>query len=101
MRIALSSPDFNLVGGVERVAVEAANRLTRAGHDVTVYGVRVDRAVLDDDVCVRRIGVPASLDRLTGLGFRRRAAAAIKADRPDVHGAFSALSPARGGLLDS
>jgi len=96
MRVALSSPDFNLVGGVERVAVEAANRLTRAGHDVTVYGVRVDRAVLDDDVCVRRIAVPASLDRLTGLGFRRRAARAIEADHPDVHGAFSAVSPLGG-----
>lgn len=31
MRIALSSPDFNLVGGVERVAVEASNRLARGG----------------------------------------------------------------------
>lgn len=96
MRIALSSPDFNLVGGVERVAVEATNWLARAGHDVTAYGVRIDRAALDDRVHIRRIAVPARLDVYTGLGFRRRAAAAIEADRPDVHGAFSGLSPLGG-----
>jgi UDP-glucose:(heptosyl)LPS alpha-1,3-glucosyltransferase len=96
MRVALSSPDFSLMGGVERVAVEAANRLARAGHDVTAYGARIDRVVLDDAVHVRRIAVPANLDVLTGLGFRRSAAAAIKADRPEVHGAFSGLSPLGG-----
>jgi UDP-glucose:(heptosyl)LPS alpha-1,3-glucosyltransferase len=96
MRVALSSPDFNLVGGVERVAVEAANRLARAGHDVTAYGARIDQAVLDDAVHVHRVSVPANLDIVSGLGFRRRAAAAIEVDRPDVHGAFSALSPLGG-----
>lgn len=96
MRIAVSSTDFNLVGGAERVAVEAANWLARAGHDVTAYGVRIDQAALDDAVRVRRIVVPANLDVLTGLGFRRRAAAAIEADRPDVHGAFCGLSPLGG-----
>jgi UDP-glucose:(heptosyl)LPS alpha-1,3-glucosyltransferase len=96
MRIALSSPSFNLVGGVERVAVEAANRLARAGHEVTTYGVRIDRSVLDEAVRVRRISVPAKLDVLSGMGFRRPASAAIHADRPDVHGAFSALSPLGG-----
>jgi UDP-glucose:(heptosyl)LPS alpha-1,3-glucosyltransferase len=96
MRIALSSPDFNLVGGIERVAVEATNRLARVGHDVTAYGVRIDDSVLDDAVRVRRIAVPANLDVVTGMGFRRRAAAAIEDDRPDVHGAFSGLSPLGG-----
>lgn len=96
MRIALSSTDFNKVGGAERVAVEAANWLAGAGHEVTVYGVRIDRLVLDDAVRVRYISVPAKLDVYTGLGFRRRAAAAIAADRPDVHGAFCGLSPLGG-----
>jgi UDP-glucose:(heptosyl)LPS alpha-1,3-glucosyltransferase len=96
MRIALSSADFNKVGGAERVAVEAANWLAHAGHEVTVYGVRIDRAVLDEAVRVRQISVPAKLDVYTGLGFRRRAAAAIAADRPDVHGAFCGLSPLGG-----
>ena len=96
MRVALSATDFNLVGGAERVAVEATNWLARAGHDVTAYGVRIDRAALDDRVRVRRIAVPANLDAWTGMGFRRRAAAAIAADRPDVHGAFSGLSPLGG-----
>ncbi len=96
MRVALSSADFNKVGGAERVAVEAANWLAIAGHEVTVYGARIDRTVLDDAVRVRQISVPANLDVYTGLGFRRRAAAAIAADRPDVHGAFCGLSPLGG-----
>lgn len=96
MRIALSSPDFNLVGGVERVAVEVTNGLARAGHEVTAYGARIDRTVLDDVVHVRHIPVPVNLDAFIGFGFRRRADAAINADRPDVHGAFSGLSPLGG-----
>jgi UDP-glucose:(heptosyl)LPS alpha-1,3-glucosyltransferase len=96
MRIALSSADFNKVGGAERVAVEAANWLAVAGHEVTVYGVRVDREVLDERVRVHQISVPAKLDVYTGFGFRRRAAAAIAADRADVHGAFCGLSPLGG-----
>ena len=46
MRVALSSADFNKVGGAERVAVEAANWLAVAGHEVTVYGARIDRTVV-------------------------------------------------------
>jgi UDP-glucose:(heptosyl)LPS alpha-1,3-glucosyltransferase len=96
MRVALSSTDFNRVGGAEIMAVETANWLARAGHDVTTYGVRIDRTALDDAVHVRHINVPAKLDVYTGLGFRRRAAAAIEADRPDVHGACCGLSPLGG-----
>lgn len=96
LRIALSSTDFNKVGGAERVAVEAANWLALSGHEVTVYGVRIDRAALEPAVRVRQISVPAKLDVYTGLGFRRRAAAAIAADRPDVHGAFCGMSPLGG-----
>jgi UDP-glucose:(heptosyl)LPS alpha-1,3-glucosyltransferase len=96
MQIAVSSTDFNLVGGAERVALEAANWLARAGHEVTAYGVRIDRKALDGAVRVHQIDVPAKLDVLTGFGFRRRAAAAIQADRPDVHGAFCGLSPLGG-----
>jgi UDP-glucose:(heptosyl)LPS alpha-1,3-glucosyltransferase len=95
MRVALSAPDVNTVGGIERIIVETANWLSRTGNDVTVYAARTDRDVLDDGVRVREIHVPARLDTL-GLGFRRRARAAIEADRPDVHGAFSALSPLGG-----
>lgn len=96
MRIALSNPDVSLDGGVERVVTEAANGLTRLGHTVTVYAARVQPGVLAPGVRVVRVPVPARLDAYTGLGFRRRCAAAIAADRPDVHGAFSALSPLGG-----
>lgn len=96
MRIALSNPDVNLAGGVERVVTEAANHLARSGHDVSVYGARVDRSVLDLGVRVRAVPVPAGMDARTGLGFRRRCARAIEQDGPDIHGAFSTLSPLGG-----
>ena len=96
MRIALSNPDVNLAGGVERVVVAAANHLSQRGHEVTVYASRIDEAVLAPGVGVRRIHVPAGLDARTGLGFRGTCARAIRADCPDVHGAFGTLSPLGG-----
>ena len=95
LRIALSAPDVGLTGGIERQIAETANWLSRTGNEVTVYAAHVDRAALDDDVRVRVLHVPVSQARV-GVGFRRRAAAAIAADEPDVHGAFSALSPLGG-----
>jgi UDP-glucose:(heptosyl)LPS alpha-1,3-glucosyltransferase len=95
LRVALSAPDVGLTGGIERQIAETANWLSRAGNEVTVYAAHVDREVLDDDVCVCVLHVPVSQTRV-GIGFRRRAAAAIAADEPDVHGAFSALSPLGG-----
>lgn len=96
MRVALSAPDVNTLGGIERAIVETANWLSRRGHAVTVYAARVDQSVLEDRVRVRPISVPAELDTLFGVGFRRRAQAAIASDRPDVHGSFSTLSPLGG-----
>ncbi|MEA2210291.1 MAG: UDP-glucose:(heptosyl)LPS alpha,3-glucosyltransferase [Solirubrobacteraceae bacterium] len=96
MRIALSNPDVDLSGGVERVVVATANQLHRFGHDVTVYAARADSRVLDEGVRIQRVAVPAGLDRRTGLGFRRRCGRLIRADQPDVHGAFSTLSPVGG-----
>ncbi len=96
VRIALSNPDVDLTGGVERVIVETANRLSRRGHHVTVYAARADESVLDGAVRVSRVPVPGRADLITGLGFRRRCARAIRADRPDVHAAFSSLSPLGG-----
>ena len=96
MRIALSNPEVSHAGGVERVITETASQLFRRGHEVTVYAARVDSAVLDPGVRTRVIPIPASLDDRLGLGFRSRCAAALRADAPDVHGAFSTLSPLGG-----
>ncbi len=96
LKIALSAPDVNTAGGIERIVTEAANWLVRAGHEVTVYAARVDRHVLDEGVKVKVVRVPAKLDVFLGIGFRGRAKRMIEADRPDVHGAFSALSPLGG-----
>lgn len=96
MRIALSNPAVSHAGGVERVVAEAANHLARRDHNVTVYAARADRSVLDRRVRLRPIAVPARLDDRLGLGFRARCGRAIAADAPDVHGAFSTLSPGGG-----
>lgn len=96
MRIALSNPDVNLTGGIERVVVEASNRLTRLGHTVTLYAARVEASTLDPRVEVRHVGVPLQLDARVGIGFRRRCRAAIRAGGHDVHGAFGVLSPVFG-----
>ena len=96
MRVALSSTDFNRVGG-------SGDYGGRNGELARSSGTRCDhlrRAHRSDGARRRRarrhINVPAKLDVYTGLGFRRRAAAAIEADRPDVHGACCGLSPLGG-----
>lgn len=96
MRIALSNPDVDLSGGIERVVVETSNRLARLGHTVTVYAARVDARSLDPAVVVRPIRIPLQLDSRAGIGFRRRCRAALQADEHDVHGAFGVLSPPEG-----
>ena len=96
MRIALSNPEVSHAGGIERVITETANQLSRRGHDVTVYAARVDTAVLDPGVRPRVIAIPGAVDNRLGLGFRSRCAAALRFDAPDVHGAFSTLSPLGG-----
>jgi UDP-glucose:(heptosyl)LPS alpha-1,3-glucosyltransferase len=96
LRIALSNTDVDLSGGVERVVAECANELAQRGHEVTVLAARVDPSVLRPEVKVRRVPVPLALDTRTGLGFRSRAARALEALKPDVHGAFSVLSPLGG-----
>ncbi len=96
MRIALSNTDVDLSGGVERVVAECANLLASRGHDTTVLAARVDPTVLHPAVKVRLVPVPLALDARTGLGFRSRATRALKELDPDVHGAFSVLSPVGG-----
>jgi UDP-glucose:(heptosyl)LPS alpha-1,3-glucosyltransferase len=96
MRIALSAPDVSLLGGIERVIVESANHLARAGHDVTVVAARADHRVLAEGVACEVVRPLGALDERVGLGFRRRAAGVLRRLRPDVHGAFSALSPLGG-----
>jgi UDP-glucose:(heptosyl)LPS alpha-1,3-glucosyltransferase len=96
LRIALSNTDVDLSGGVERVVAECANLLASRGHDVTVVAARVDPKVLDPAVKVRLVPVPLALDARTGLGFRSRAGRALREIDPDVHGAFSVLSPLGG-----
>jgi glycosyltransferase involved in cell wall biosynthesis len=96
VHIVLSNTDVGLSGGVERVVVECANRLADAGHEVTVLAARVDPGRLQPTVRVRQVPVPLALDARVGLGFRSRAARALAELRPDVHGAFSVLSPLGG-----
>jgi hypothetical protein len=97
VRIALTYPHVNLVAGVERVVVESANHLARAGHEVTVYATRWED-VLDPAVRRRHVPTRPQPDALHVLQYRRRAGRALAEAAPqtDVHASFSALSPPGG-----
>jgi glycosyltransferase involved in cell wall biosynthesis len=96
-RIAVSYPDVNLTGGVERVVVETVNHLARRGHDVHLLAASVADGVLVDGVTVHRIRLPRRVDPLFAVGFRERATTALRRTGPyDAHAAFSALSPLGG-----
>ena len=98
MKIALTYPDVNLRGGVERVVVESANQLARAGHDVQVFATSWDEGVLDD--AVERVHVPTRrrVDAAWALQFRSAATRALEAADWEAHGSFSALSPLGGAF---
>ncbi|WCB96587.1 D-inositol 3-phosphate glycosyltransferase [Baekduia alba] len=96
-RIAVSYPDVNLTGGVERVVVESVNHLVRRGHDVHLLAASVADGVLVDGVTVHRIRLPRRVDPLFAAGFRERATTALRRTGPyHAHAAFSALSPLGG-----
>ena len=97
MRIALTYPHVNLVAGMERVVVESANHLTRAGHDVTVYATRW-ADVLEPEVRRHHVPTRPRPDALHVLQYSRRAgrALAVASPRNDVHASFTALSPPGG-----
>ena len=97
MRIAVSYPEVNLTGGVERVVVETVNHLVRRGHDVHVLAASVADGVLVPGVTVHRVKAPRAVDPLFVLAYRDRATTALKRTGPyDAHAAFSALSPLGG-----
>jgi UDP-glucose:(heptosyl)LPS alpha-1,3-glucosyltransferase len=97
MRIAVSYPDVNLTGGVERVVVETVNHLVRRGHDVHVLAATVADDVLAPGATWHRIKLPRRVDPLFAVGFRERATTALRRTGPyDAHAAFSALCPLGG-----
>lgn len=98
MKIALTYPDVNLRGGVERVVVESANQLVRAGHEILVFATSWDGDVLDPRV--QRVHVPTRrrIDALWAIHFHLEATAALKAEDWEAHGSFSALSPLGGAF---
>ena len=96
VRIALTYPEINLVGGVERVVVECANHLARGGHEVTVYASRWDASVLDPAVRRTHVPVRPRPEALAALAYRRRATRLLREADHDVHASFSALSPLGG-----
>lgn len=98
MKIALSYPDVNLRGGVDRVIVESANQLARGGHDVHVLATNWTEGVLDPAVHRHHVPTRPRLDAMQALGFRREATRVLDGVDWDVHGSFSALSPLGGAF---
>jgi UDP-glucose:(heptosyl)LPS alpha-1,3-glucosyltransferase len=98
VRVALTYPHVTLRGGVERVVVDTARHLVRAGHEVHVFAATFEDGVLDPAAVQHPVDVPARPDAVAALEFRRRATIALAADWPDwdTHASFSALSPLGG-----
>jgi UDP-glucose:(heptosyl)LPS alpha-1,3-glucosyltransferase len=96
VKVGLTYPHVNLTGGMERVIVESANELAGLGHEVHVFASSYAPGVLDDAVVRHHVAVRPRPDAAFALGFRRRCAAALQRLGPDVHGAFTALSPLGG-----
>ena len=98
MRVAITYPYVNRVGGVERVVVEAANELVRTGHEVRIYASTWAEGVLDARVQRHHVPCRPRPDLLFALQYRRRCTAALRATSGwwDVHATFSALAPLGG-----
>jgi UDP-glucose:(heptosyl)LPS alpha-1,3-glucosyltransferase len=98
VRVALTYPHVTLRGGVERVVVDTARHLVRAGHEVHLFAATFEDGALDPAVVTHPVDVPARPDAVAALEYRRRATIALAADWPDwdTHASFSALSPLGG-----
>jgi UDP-glucose:(heptosyl)LPS alpha-1,3-glucosyltransferase len=100
MRIALTYPDVNRSGGIERVVVECANYLASRGHEARLLASRVEPGALDERVHVEHVASPRRPDFMAMLRYRSRATTALEvaSDAVDVHASFGSQSP-RGGVL--
>ena len=99
MRIALSFPDVNRRGGVERVVSEAANYLAANNHEICLIARSVEPGILDRRVTHYAVTDPR-LWKVSLGEFALTAPKVFESITPpiDVHGAFTTAS-AVGGVL--
>lgn len=100
MRIALSYPDVNRRGGIERVITECVQYLAGKGHDLLLVASRVDPGTVPDGVRPELVKSPRAPATLSMIRFRRGAERALEraAGEFDIHAAFGSQSPG-GGVL--
>ena len=94
LHIALCFPRINRRGGVERIALEAANFLAKRGHRVTVLCVECDRAELHPSIEVAHVNAPLRPPPVRLWAFARRSRRVLKKlENVDCVASFGAMSP--------
>ena len=94
LNIALCFPRINRRGGVERIALEAANFLAKRRHHVTLVCVECDRLELHPSIQVAHVNAPLRPPALRLWAFARRSRQVLKKlDNIDCVASFGAMSP--------
>ena len=94
LHIALCFPRINRRGGVERIALEAANFLVGRGHRVTLICVECDRAALHPAIEIAWVKSPLRPPALRLWAFARRSRRVMKTvEGVDCVASFGAMSP--------
>jgi len=94
MNIALSFPECNRRGGVERIIYECAKYLSGRGHEVTVFANQFDRN--GAAVNYRHVEMPRTLKVLRPVAFHDACVRAMRGSRFDAHGTFGCVCPEGG-----
>ena len=96
MRCTVSFPSIHRMGGIERVGLELANQIAKAGHDSAVVAYDVDESSLHQGVEVRKITRPKGPGLLQSIRFPKLAEQAVyhQCDGPpDISFGLGALAP--------
>ncbi len=94
LHIALCFPRINRRGGVERIALEAANFLAKRGHRVTLVCVECDRVDLHPSIKIAHVDAPLRPPALRLWAFARRSRRVLKKlENVDCVASFGAMSP--------
>jgi len=94
MNVALSFPECNRRGGVERIIYECAKYLSGRGHDVTVFANQYETN--GAAVSYRHVDLPRTLKVLKPVAFHDACTRAMKESRFDAYGTFGCVCPEGG-----
>ncbi len=94
LHVALCFPRINRRGGVERIALEAANFLAKRGHRVTLVCVECERSELHPSIKIALVDAPLRPPAVRLWAFARRSRQVLKKlENVDCVASFGAMSP--------